>query len=87
MRHPILLTVRTLSICVSAVHTRAHTQPFREGSFSVGPVGGAAVAGLVALGLLLHAVGLTALTWTPLQGKTRFSLQVSGPVIFPGNFA
>lgn len=36
---------------------------------SVGPVGGAAIAGLAALGLLLHAVGLTALTRTTLQEK------------------
>lgn len=62
MGHPILLTVRILSISVSAVHTRAHTALQRGGDFLIGPVGRAAIAGLAALGLLLHAVGLTALT-------------------------
>lgn len=37
------------------------------GAASVGPVRGAAVAGLVDLALLLQAVGLTALAWTPLD--------------------
>lgn len=37
------------------------------GAPSVGPVRGAAVARLVDLALLLQAVGLTALAWTPLN--------------------
>lgn len=54
------------------LHTRAHshTQPFEEGESRrhlIGPVGGAAVAGLATLGLLLHAVGLAALPRTTLQ--------------------
>lgn len=56
--------------------TNSCTQPFREGVISIGPVGGAAIVGLAALGLLLHTVGLTALTRTPLQDKSKFSHQV-----------
>lgn len=44
----------------------ACTHSFR-GAPSVGPVGGAAVVRLVDLALLLQAVGLTALAWTPLN--------------------
>lgn len=51
-------------------HTRTHTQPFGGGGSgthsSVGPVGRAAIAGLAALGFLLHAAGLTALSRTTL---------------------
>lgn len=72
---PRLPTVRVLglSVCFFVCFRFAHTQPFGKGGSgkhsSVGPVGGAAVAGLAALGLLLHAVGLTALTRTTLQEK------------------
>lgn len=48
----------------------SHTQPFGEGGrkhSSVGPVGGAAITGLVALGFLGHAAGLIALTRTTLK--------------------
>lgn len=62
-------------LCLGCTHSSTHS-PSGRGWFSIGPVGGAAIAGLAALGLLLHAVGLTALTWTPLQGKIKFSLQV-----------
>lgn len=59
------------------LYTLVHTQPFKVGVISIGPVGGAAIVGLAALGLLLHAVRLTALTWTPLQEKSnKFSHHV-----------
>lgn len=46
--------------------------------FSVGPVGGAAVAGLVDLGLLLHAAGLAALTRTTLSVLGQVMVQQLG---------
>lgn len=58
---------------ISNLHTRSHaiTQPFGGMGggkhSSVCPVGRAAVAGLAALGFLLHTAGLIALTWTTLQ--------------------
>lgn len=63
----------SVSLFVLALH--AYTQPFggvRVGKHSsVGPVGGAAIAGLAALGLLLHAAGLIALTRTTLRRKNK----------------
>lgn len=67
-----------------ALHTHARTQPFggEEGGggkhSSVGPVGGAAIAGLAALGLLLHAAGLTALTRTTLSVLCEVMVQQLG---------
>lgn len=85
---PSLLIVRVvcLSVCffVSALHTRArtHTQPFGgEGNgkhSSVCPVWGAAVAGLAALGFLLHAAGLTALSGTTLSVLCEMMVQQLG---------
>lgn len=60
--------------CFRFIHSCTRSL-FKEGVISICPVGGAAIAGLAALGLLLHAVGLTALTRTPLQGKSKFSHQ------------
>lgn len=68
------------------LNTLVHTQPFREGVISIGPVGGAAIVGLAALGLLLHAVGLAALTWTPLQEKSQFSHQVQDSKLIKWKF-
>lgn len=77
---PRLLTVRVVCLLLfvffklythARTHTHTHTQLFGGGGSgkhsSVGPVGGAAIAGLAALGLLLHAARLTALTRTTLQ--------------------
>lgn len=61
--------------CLGCTPSSTHG-PSVRGRVSIGPVGRAAIAGLAALGLLLHVVGLTALTWTPLHGKIKFSLQV-----------
>lgn len=46
--------------------------------FSVGPVGGVSVAGLAALGLLLHAPGLIALSRTTLSVLCQVVVQQLG---------
>lgn len=82
-----LLIVRVVCLsvcffCFSFTHTRTHTQPFGgEGNgkhSSVCPVWGAAVAGLAALGFLLHAAGLTALSGTTLSILCEVMVQQLG---------
>lgn len=75
---PRLLIVKVVCLFfVLALHTRTHTSFSGRGGgkhSSVGPVGGAAIAGLAALGFLLHAVGLIALTGTTLWRETSHSV-------------
>ena len=57
-------------------HTYTHTAFWGRGGgggkhSSVGPIGGAAVAGLAALGFLLHAAGLIALSRTTLPRTNK----------------
>jgi len=66
----------------TCVHTHTHSRlgDYREVGkhSSVAPVGGAAVAGLAALGFLLHAAGLTALTRTTLSVLREVMMQQLG---------
>lgn len=79
---PRLLIVRVVCLlCFSFTHGHTHTAFWRRGSrthSSVGPVGGAAVAGLAALGFLLHAAGLTALTRATLSVLCEVMVQHLG---------
>lgn len=53
-----------------------------DGAASVGPVRGAAVARLVDLALLLQAVGLAALAWTPLNTPKHSCREPGGAAIY-----
>lgn len=79
---PRLLIVKVVCLFfVLALHTRTHTSFSGRGGgkhSSVGPVGGAAIAGLAALGFLLHAVGLIALTGTTLSILCEVMVQQLG---------
>lgn len=80
------------SVFSLASRTHTHTQHLEWGgeadaprcSSSVSPVGGAAVAGLVALALLLHVAGLVALPWATLSVLGQMVVQQLGVRLLVG---